>query len=319
MLAGEPVWMFEYKYNLNKVHIQTDADLLEIQMTTDPIPELFTNGVAQLDVPESLFRLIRLSSEFDFKLEHRDPLGMDGNFVIQRHNPGLLDGQGQWGWDVPGSPDWGKVFILDLYPGVMWNDLRYLSPDNAKAQWTNMCEKGPTFWNRLEISDLKLDLSDFLAELKKVNPGAAKFVDDLAWKKTTIAAPVLQVDPTTKLNPLERASRGLAMNPLEVAVVRGSAPDSGLNPLERAVAGHGNSTENPLEHAARVEQESLIGQALRAAAQNVVKSFEEGKPLPYDLRAAATQAVEQARNGNQQMKEMAQRLAVALQISITPP
>jgi hypothetical protein len=29
--------------------------------------------------------------------------------------------------------------------------------------------------------------------------------------------------------------------------------------------------------------------------------------------------VEQARNGNQQMKEMAQRLAVALQISITPP
>ena len=35
---------------------------------------------------------------------------------IHLNNPGILSSPGKWGWDTPGSPDWGKFLSKYKYP-----------------------------------------------------------------------------------------------------------------------------------------------------------------------------------------------------------
>ena len=105
-LLGLPVWLFEFKYDLTEVYLDNGIKQVSITQTAGNEVSLFTNGVPVLYVPVSLFRRIRLSSEFNFKLLHRSDINENICTSIQHLNPGILERQGEWGWDVPGSPDW---------------------------------------------------------------------------------------------------------------------------------------------------------------------------------------------------------------------
>lgn len=180
-LMGEPVWTFEFKYKIDAVSVGTGLKTFRITGGATAKPSLLTGfGVPVLSVNPDLWNRIRLSSDFGFRLYHMGNTvadSADKSVSIQKQNPGILGRPGEWGWDVPGSPDWSRVFVSDSFGNsVNWLEWDYLGAEAAKGCWKIMCKEGPAYWKYLMFHDLKLDLADFFEELKKSNPQAAEYL-----------------------------------------------------------------------------------------------------------------------------------------------
>jgi hypothetical protein len=203
-LVGEPVGMFEFKYHLAKeVQIGPySKELLTITLNGGTETTLTTNGHPILSVPASLFERIRLSSDFNFRLQARPSVG--GNFLfiaLQQWHQGILNGQSKWSWDVPGSPAWDKIFVTDSSGlQINWSDWKFLNTTEAKTCWKTMCDTGPEYWTDLWLNDLKLDLMDFRDELEKVNPVAANLLNGITSQQN-----VAKTDPQVERDLREAA------------------------------------------------------------------------------------------------------------------
>ena len=191
MLVGEPCWAFAFKYHLTSVDIGSGGSEVRIIPSSDSTPVLDTSGVFTLRVPTAIWEHIHLSSEFRFRLYHLGSTVSEtaGESVsIQKDNPGMLGRPGEWGWDVPGSPSWDRVYVSDGFgTGMEWLPWNFLDTERAKKSWKIMCNNGPPYWNNLILSDLKLDLFYFFKELEKSDPQIAKIVIDRLSQRSTPA------------------------------------------------------------------------------------------------------------------------------------
>jgi len=188
-LFDQPVWMFEFKYHLYgdlNLFFNPGLHIYNVGTASSQVSFLNVKGkVPELYVPGQLFAKIRFSDDFGFTLWHNSGTPDECGFAdcgIHKRNPGILGKQGEWGWDVLGSPSWDSVFNVGLNNGPdfssAWLPMTFVNEQQAKCIWKQMCEIGPNYWTAIGFHDLTLELSDFIEALKTINPQAAKYLQD---------------------------------------------------------------------------------------------------------------------------------------------
>ncbi len=179
LLFNEPVELFEFKYSLGgggKIAINTKDQkgfaIVNSGQEAKVAARVNEQGGVTLSVPDELYQFVRFYDTFWFMLFKEG--GPNGSTAVIMQNPGVISRANEWGWDVPGSPSWTNLFAIPHFAGdeaAAYSDhLSYYSASAAKDRWKQMCETGPSWWNRLYVHDLALDLTTFFDKCWKVNP-----------------------------------------------------------------------------------------------------------------------------------------------------
>ena len=117
-LMGEPIEIYEFRApKITNMFLHGDAgyrNSVAIYTVGDSEGKGYIDAHFQeswpnvtIHVSEDVLDLVRYH-DFTFSITVL-PLGSGthyGYLYIHRRNPGVIDRPGQWGWDVPGSPDW---------------------------------------------------------------------------------------------------------------------------------------------------------------------------------------------------------------------
>ena len=114
-----------------------------------------------LSVSSDLFDEIAISAFFDMQIDFLFT-GASGG-MVKRQYPGILGHADEWGWDVPGSPDWAKAFWYD--------SLTPMDKSHATNLWQNLKTKPHSV--NAKVSGLSIGLWNFRTALAKANPAAA--------------------------------------------------------------------------------------------------------------------------------------------------
>jgi len=115
----------------------------------------------ELVVSSDLFDQIAITSEFGMEIVFRNSPG--NGCVVRRAYPGILGKTGEWGWDVPGSPDWSEAFYGQNH-------------DAATNSWLHL-KTEPNYSVEAKVTDLAISLGGFMTALRAVNPDAAAKLD----------------------------------------------------------------------------------------------------------------------------------------------
>ncbi|WP_157960497.1 hypothetical protein [Marinimicrobium alkaliphilum] len=172
-LLGEPVWSFVAKYKLpNGIYVyRDDRRVLEILSPTDSRSiEAHRNGqdshLYTVTVPSEVYEKIRVTS-FRFSANI-------GRYIISRQNPGITGAHGEWGWDVPGSPTWDKMFLAPWTNDYYTSDIpeqAWLSGEEAREVYIEHRGKENVLRPR-GLWDVKMDLWPVIREIRRVTPEA---------------------------------------------------------------------------------------------------------------------------------------------------
>ncbi len=121
-LWGEPVEVFRPYYEVNSVLIHSKSGCqwsIAPRWTPSGMPEI-SSGIGMcenyIDVSEKLMKEVKLIG-LDFELRFSNiPTNRSKSWNIDtisvvRKYAGILGKSGEFGWDVPGSPSWKKVFV----------------------------------------------------------------------------------------------------------------------------------------------------------------------------------------------------------------
>ncbi|MGM0562090.1 MAG: hypothetical protein ACQETX_13610, partial [Pseudomonadota bacterium] len=190
-LVGEPVWGFRAKTSpFRRLTFRTQEGrlpLLEIAVLGS-LPEgtVRWNG----NIVEVSRDLMDLASIYDFAFHAQMadqalsslPTGSERirSAAIYRSHQGIAGDPGQWGWSVPGSPDWGTIFThRDHLPEPVTResfDEVPIEADASKQIMKNLLEefadRDDAAISRLETGDYQVRVGDLLHEIWKQEPDA---------------------------------------------------------------------------------------------------------------------------------------------------
>lgn len=112
-LLGESVWSFITQYSLpNEIRVyHNETCVLRIKRGSN-IPVNFLESSAA----NTSCRTVRVSADIYSKMSINSfnfsaSFASNPDVMIVRRNPGIMVGEEEWGWDVPGNPLWSKMFV----------------------------------------------------------------------------------------------------------------------------------------------------------------------------------------------------------------
>jgi len=159
-----------------------------VELTEESVTWHPTLGVQNhyvLKVPSDLFDKIAISSVFHMEINFER--GGSG-CRVSRGYAGILGKAGDWGWDVPGSPEWEKAFA----------DMNH---DQATNYWQTLKTENHNVYAK--VSDLSIYLGDFMAALGSDNPEIA---DKLSTALGGYPQNILTDQPEAGLADLQKAA-----------------------------------------------------------------------------------------------------------------
>ncbi len=212
-LVGEPVWAFTGRApRLARIHLQTENNmpLLTIERRPNlPGGTVRWNAAAGLiQVSDDLMDLARI---YDFaflaglnarSLDQQlppalrqaspevvgllDPISIYEQWQgisIYRAYQGILGQPGEWGWSVPGSPDWGETFtrrkVSSGYSVPFTRDSfkeQLLEPEPAKEAMRRLLHgyqsEGRAPLEGLMVGGFQVDINDLIRSIRKAEPEA---------------------------------------------------------------------------------------------------------------------------------------------------
>jgi len=181
--APSGVAFIDIRRSLNS---SSDAELTEQSVTWHT--DLGVQKHYKLKVSSDLFDKIAISSQFH--MEIRFERGGSG-CVVSRGYSGILGKAGEWGWDVPGSPNWDKAFA----------DMNH---EQATNYWQTLKTENHNVYAK--VNDLSIYLGDFMAALRTANPDAA---DKLGKALSGYPPSTLTDQPAAGLADLQKAAGDL--------------------------------------------------------------------------------------------------------------
>jgi hypothetical protein len=103
---------------------------------------------------------------------------------------GVYGAPGQWGWNVPGSPDWDEVFVKDYdYGDRSVRNIDYHHPNHAKEIAKQLLESCQPICEAplLSVNDLHIDLTTVLADIGREKPEFLSDVMGNSYDTQTVA------------------------------------------------------------------------------------------------------------------------------------
>ena len=162
-LLGDHVEKFTPKYDVSSAQVfENKTGELLFSVGVDPynvgITASFENdGKPSFSVSSDVMKKLKMT-KMVFQLNL-----CDSKYEIRRTFPGYLRGSGEWGWDLPGSFQWGNTLKYSIKSKV--------KEDDAKRFWTKMVLKHqPTCHARL--TEGKFYVSDLMAAIVAEIPDA---------------------------------------------------------------------------------------------------------------------------------------------------
>ena len=200
ILMGEPVQLYECRMPrlwrlifeadggyANRVEIVGIGDRMETEIS-------FFDDDNIVSVSQDVLDKIKYVG-FSFSLETYDLYPLPEEFYsedssmstglldayIHLNNPGILSSPGKWGWDTPGSPDWGKFLSKYKYPleegkSKLPED-HYMGEEDAKEVfrrllWRYHNKEDLFVKNWFDIHHMRVDPSGILDLIRKHSPEA---------------------------------------------------------------------------------------------------------------------------------------------------
>ena len=215
-LFGEPVEKYEIRApRLNRLTLSGDAgfrnnvEIISVgDLNRNDISDAFGDLVVRIYVSQDVmdriyFHDLNVTVEThslfpmpdEYYSDAENPFPWDWQAYIHRSSPGIMPSHpGEWGWDVPGIPGWGRFLSPHASPpfedGVAAQALaaadidEYMEPDYARESFRRMLyehhasedELFPNGW--FEVRDLRVAASDLLYYIYKHRPDVhAKIVE----------------------------------------------------------------------------------------------------------------------------------------------
>ncbi|WP_027858597.1 hypothetical protein [Marinobacterium jannaschii] len=205
-LMGEPVTVFEFRSpHIRELTFEADAGYanrvtihsLGDHHDDDYISSGFGEGVIDIYVSQKVLDRIEFSG-FNFSIGTHSLSPLPDEFYSERNredsyaisagnnayfhspNPGILARPGQWGWDVPGSPDWGNFLSPFEHP---LREGQYELPEDRRMDrrtareafrrmlWRHHVLKQDLIVNNwFDIQHLRINASRLLAFIYKKDP-----------------------------------------------------------------------------------------------------------------------------------------------------
>lgn len=196
-LMDEPVWDFRPLYMLlgpvdGAMHIHRDGrEVLRLHSArqADKIRVRELPGrIMQVIIPYDLWQKARVTN-FSFSARLSDDIRIPSlNYQPQIYlrNPSVTASEAeQWGWGVPGSRNWSRLFVNPrLVPAGVHpydvSDERYLSEEESRAVIKKVTsditlpENGP--FTAVDIWDIQLDLWPIYRALREDHPEALRYL-----------------------------------------------------------------------------------------------------------------------------------------------
>ncbi|MCO5170438.1 MAG: formylglycine-generating enzyme family protein [Planctomycetes bacterium] len=196
-LLGELLWLFEARYDFegplaSSLRIGGTSSVTAVDGAGVVRVAENASGGVDLEVSADLLRRVRVV-DLDFILwcDPEAELGLEaGRFFVHRPYPGVFGRAGAWGWDVPASPAWERSFnasVLNARDGrhrrrEPFRPDHFFSAAQSKAIFQQMLRlrerRGDGFpiFSRVfsTFYNVKLELSDFVREVERLQPGATR-------------------------------------------------------------------------------------------------------------------------------------------------